>query len=115
MAVTALTRSRLRRVTLGGLFGVVGAFLYHIVFEGTWGQTPGKKVFGIVVVRENGEPCTYGAATVRTAFRLVDALPIAYLAAFVSIRLTERQQRLGDIAAGTVVSETDDRRGGKRN
>jgi uncharacterized RDD family membrane protein YckC len=78
---------------------------YHVVLKGATGRTPGKRAVGIEVVRSDGAPCTYRAATARTLARFVDFLPVAYLAAYASMALTERRQRLGDLLAGTVVVE----------
>lgn len=104
-------RSRGRRfATTAVLAGVVG-FPYHIVLEGAFGRTIGKRLFGIVVVSADGGECTYPAAAVRTAFRFVDWLPVGYLLAFVVMAFTGGHRRLGDIAAGTAVVPTSSRRG----
>lgn len=110
-AITALLsrseRPTGRRIAVGtAILGVV-AVPYHVFLEGTTGQTLGKKLFRITVVRENGEPCTYRGAAIRTAFRVVDWLPAVYLAGLTSMVVTARRQRLGDIAAGTVVVRED--------
>jgi uncharacterized RDD family membrane protein YckC len=102
--------SRREQVRFGGLLGLAIANLYHLVLEGRDGQTIGKKIIGIVVVADDGEECTYSAAGVRTLFRFVDWLPVGYLLGFASIALTEGRQRLGDLAANTVVVEADDSR-----
>lgn len=81
------------------------ATVYHVVLEGRFGRTPGKRLVGIAVRREDGGPCTYRAATVRTLFRFVDWLPAGYLAGLAAILWTNRRRRLGDLAAGTVVVE----------
>lgn len=110
LGVGRLERSRGSRLAIGVLVGSVGGLLYHVLLEGRWGQTLGKRLLGIVVVREDGEPCTYAAATIRTALRLADALPVAYIVGLVAIGLTERHQRLGDLLAGTIVVRTDGER-----
>lgn len=84
----------------------VGATAYHVVLEGSRGQTVGKRSVGIAVVGVDGEPCGYRVAAVRTAARVVDFLPVGYLLGLLSIRVTRRRQRIGDLAAGTVVVET---------
>ena len=99
-------RERLRR---GGALALVVANLYHVVLEGSTGRTAGKRALGIQVVREDGEPCDRRAATVRTLARFVDFLPVAYLAAFVSMALTEQRRRLGDLLGGTVVVQGGER------
>lgn len=96
---------RLRRV---GAFALLVANLYHVVLEGTTGWTLGKRALGIQVERVDSAPCGYRAATVRTLARFVDFLPLGYLAAFASMALTERRQRVGDLLGRTVVV----RRGG---
>ena len=115
IAVKRFTQSRIRRTILTVISNLLVGLLYHILLEGTYGQTLGKKLLGIVVVREDGEQCTYTAATIRTVLRFVDWLPVAYLIGFASISLTERHQRLGDLLAGTVVVSRNGRRNENRN
>ncbi|HLU52517.1 MAG TPA: RDD family protein [Acidimicrobiia bacterium] len=80
---------------------------YYILFEGfNGGRTPGKAAFGIQVVSADGTPLTLGAVTLRTLMRLIDFLPAAYAAGAVSIVASPRNQRLGDLVAGTVVIRT---------
>lgn len=107
--VNRLDRSFTVRAVALGLLGTVGAFLYHVLLEGRFGRTVGKATVGITVVDDDGAGCTYRAAAVRTVLRLVDWLPLAYLAGILSIRLTERRQRVGDLAANTVVVRLRDR------
>jgi uncharacterized RDD family membrane protein YckC len=101
--VRRLTPSRLRRLVAGSVAATVGGLVYHVALEGTSGQTVGKRLSGVVVVREDGGQCTYSAAAIRTLFRFVDWLPAGYLLGLVAIALTDRGQRLGDLAAGTAV------------
>jgi uncharacterized RDD family membrane protein YckC len=80
--------------------------LYFVLLEGYRGQTLGKLVVGITVVSEaTGAPPGPAAATVRTALRLIDGLA-NYLVAFVAVLATAKRQRLGDMAAHTVVVRT---------
>ncbi|MFN8531634.1 MAG: RDD family protein [Anaerolineae bacterium] len=89
-------------VFIGVMFLVTG--LYHLVFELFWnGQTPGKHWTGLRVIRANGLPLTPTAAIVRNFVRLFDFLPIAYGVGLVFLFVTRKTQRLGDLAAGTVV------------
>jgi uncharacterized RDD family membrane protein YckC len=77
---------------------------YFLIFELIWnGQTPGKRVAGIRVLTTRGEPVTLVHALVRNLLRLVDILPTSYMIGTISILVTRRGQRLGDLAAGTVV------------
>ena len=93
---------------IGGLFMSIILIMVIWIFYGiimeTWkGQTVGKMVMGIIVVKENGEPCDFFAAFLRKVFRIIDSLPTLYLIGFIVIALTEKKQRLGDRLAGTVV------------
>jgi uncharacterized RDD family membrane protein YckC len=85
---------------------VVAGLAYFVYTEGAYGQTLGKRAVGLVVVREDGEPIGYGDALVRNVLRVVDALPAFFLLGSVLIVLTDRGQRVGDLAAETVVVET---------
>lgn len=76
---------------------------YHAGFEGYAGQTIGKRLMGIVVVRTDGSRCTWKASIVRNLLRVVDFLPGLYAVGIASTFLTDREQRLGDLAAGTIV------------
>lgn len=77
--------------------------LYYILLEGYLGQTLGKMLFSIKVVREdNGELPGLRAALIRTLLRLVDGL-FSYLVAFVSVLISSENKRLGDMAAHTLV------------
>ncbi|HEU4649622.1 MAG TPA: stage II sporulation protein M [Gemmatimonadales bacterium] len=77
---------------------------YYILFEGLRaGQTPGKRIVGIRVVRDTGHPVTLGAAAVRNLLRTADFLPPPYLTGLLLMALHPRGKRLGDLAAGTVV------------
>ena len=79
-------------------------FGYHIFFEVlASGRTPGKRWSGLRVVRTGGYPVTFAASAVRNLLRLVDLLPAAYVTGCVTILVTRRNQRLGDLAAGTLV------------
>ena len=85
-----------------GLF-VVG---YYILLEGYLGQTIGKMATGIKVVTEaTGTTPGVAAAAVRTVLRLVDGL-FSYLVAFITALTSSKRQRLGDMAANTLVVRT---------
>jgi uncharacterized RDD family membrane protein YckC len=92
-----------RLAALASLIGLLIGFGYYIYLEGNYGQTVGKMALGIVVVTEDGAPIDYGTAAIRTVLRIVDALPFLYLVGLVLILVTDRNQRLGDIVADTVV------------
>lgn len=95
---------------LGIAFYAVASFLvllgYPILAEGFGGRTVGKAVLRLRVVGVDGTPVTFVAAVVRNLVRLVDALPGAYFVGIVALLVTPRSQRVGDLAAGTLVVHT---------
>ncbi|MEM6524190.1 MAG: RDD family protein [Bacteroidota bacterium] len=80
------------------------AFFYHLVCEITFnGQSLGKKQLNIKVVRLDGTPATIGGYILRWILRPLDIGVFSGVIALISIALTEKSQRLGDLAAGTTV------------
>jgi hypothetical protein len=67
------------------------------------GATPGKRVFGLKVVMDNGLPITPAASVIRNLLRAADFLPFLYGFAIVSMLVRRDCKRLGDIAAATIV------------
>lgn len=79
-------------------------WFYPVYFElRQQGQTPGKKVMGLYVAHSDASPVTPAASLLRNVLRFVDFLPALYGFAFVSMLFNRRFQRLGDLAADTVV------------
>lgn len=77
---------------------------YFVFFEMTWnGQTPGKRLFGLRVMRAGGYPVDLLASSVRNLVRYVDFLPGTYSVGVITMFLSRQWQRLGDYAAGTLV------------
>ncbi len=81
---------------------------YFIFFEWLWnGQTPGKRLMKLRVIREDGRPITLWEAIARNILRIFDAVPgfiiPIYSIGLVSIFMNNRDQRIGDMFAGTVV------------
>ena len=87
------------------LAGFLMEWFYPMIFEaGKRGATPGKRVCGLRVVQVTGSPLTFGQAFVRNLLRWVDGMPLfTYGFGLASCLATSRFQRLGDLAAGTVV------------
>lgn len=92
--------------SLSGALGAVLAFAYFVYLEGTYGQTFGKKLLGLVVVEEGGSACDYEAAVVRNLLRYIDWLPAFYLLGVVVMLFSDDSQRLGDIVGDTLVVRT---------
>ena len=99
-------------LTLTGEFGqglialvfFVTYWLYGVLFEiFNNGMTPGKKMHGLQVVHDDGTPIRPAASLLRNLVLWVDLLPVFYLAGICSMALSDRFQRLGDLAAGTLV------------
>lgn len=79
-------------------------FGYDVAFEVlASGRTPGKRWNGLRVVRVGGQPIGFVASAIRNLLRVVDLLPAVYLVGITSILVTRKNQRLGDVVAGTVV------------
>lgn len=97
----------------GGMFLILFFLLYwfySVPFEaGKRGATPGKRAMKLRVVQVNGGPIGWGQAFVRSLLRIVDGLPsivllpVSYLVGIFFCLTTRSFQRLGDLAAGTVV------------
>ena len=91
----------------GGLFLILLFIIewwYPVLFEVfAHGQTPGKKMLGIAVVNDDLSPVTFGTSLVRNLLRTIDFLPLCYLGGLITMLCNRRFQRLGDLAAGTLV------------
>ena len=79
-------------------------FFYDVLFEVLGrGRTPGKRWTGLRVVREGGRPITLARSALRNILRLIDIMPGFYAVGMTTIFITSRNQRVGDLAAGTHV------------
>jgi uncharacterized RDD family membrane protein YckC len=78
---------------------------YFAMFEWLWrGQTPGKRWLKLRVIREDGRPITFFEAAVRNLLRNFDIMPIPfYSIGLISVFASSKDQRIGDMVAGTVV------------
>jgi uncharacterized RDD family membrane protein YckC len=77
---------------------------YFMVFEIVWsGQTPGKRLLGLRVIRESGYPIRPVDSMIRNLVRIVDWLPIGYGLGVLVMLCNRRSRRLGDFAGGTLV------------
>jgi len=105
-------------IFLSYVFGALGDFgagliliaifliewLYPVVFEVlNMGMTPGKKSIGIQVLNSDGTPIGWSASLLRNILRTVDFLPFFYGFGLISMLFNSRFQRLGDLAADTLV------------
>jgi hypothetical protein len=94
------------------MFGFLIYTGYFVTFETIWnGQTPGKRLFRLRVIREDGRPIRFYEAMVRNLLRTaVDSMPVVvvpllplYSIGIVAVFLSPRSKRIGDYVAGTVV------------
>ena len=98
------------RGAIGQFFGVLVlvafaiAWSYFVLLEWLWqGQTVGKRMYGLRVIRDDGAPAGFIAVLIRNLLRIVDFLPALYGLGLLMVIVTPRSQRLGDMAAGTYV------------
>lgn len=88
---------------VGIMLGFAGSVVYGLLLERMWdGYTVGKKLFGIKVVKENGDQCGLGNAFIRNLFEFIDGM-FYYLIGFLVMAFSDKRQRIGDRLAGTVV------------
>jgi len=79
-------------------------FGYFIIFETFWnGQTPGKKLMGLRVVRDGGYPADFASIAIRNVIRVGEAVAGLYAISAVAALMSPENKRLGDMAAGTLV------------
>ncbi len=118
IAVSAITLSVMGAVSEFGEGVASGSILlaiflldwfYGSLFEMMWnGQTPGKRSAGLRVIRTNGTPINATSAIGRNFLRTADMLPMFYTLGMISMLMTRRLQRLGDLVFDTMV--VDERR-----
>jgi uncharacterized RDD family membrane protein YckC len=82
---------------------------YNIVLEYFWrGTTIGKRLLRLRVMDEEGLPLTFSQVVLRNLLRAVDTLPLFYSVGGIAMVLSPRAQRLGDLAATTIVVHVRD-------
>ena|SRR5215218_2347631 len=84
---------------------VAWALYYYFALESGAGQTVGKRLMKLRVVRSDGTPAGMREVAIRTLLRVIDGLLVYLVGLIVMLVTGERRQRLGDLAAGTVVAD----------
>jgi uncharacterized RDD family membrane protein YckC len=85
-------------------FGFIIYWGYFAGFEAIWkGQTPGKRVLKIRVIKNDGRSINFYDAMARNLLRFVDFLPSGYGVGMICMFIDSKNRRLGDLVAGTIV------------
>lgn len=85
-------------------FNFVLYYGYFTIFEIAWrGQTPGKRIIGIRVIKESGRPLAPAETIGRNLLRIVDQLPGIYAVGILTALFNAQSKRLGDFVAGSIV------------
>ena len=78
--------------------------VYFIVMEALKGATVGKMAMKLQVVKAaDGSAISWMESIIRNVLRIIDALPFLYIIGIILIAVTAKKQRVGDLAAGTIV------------
>jgi uncharacterized RDD family membrane protein YckC len=104
--VVMMIASRFGRAGMGVV--LIAAFFVEWLlpawFEAMWsGQTPGKRLFRLAVLNDDGTPVRWPGALTRNLLRAADFLPFLYGVGLITMLMNRDFKRLGDLAAGTVV------------
>ncbi|UCE73613.1 MAG: RDD family protein [Methanomassiliicoccales archaeon] len=81
----------------------VAQAVYFTIFEGWWGQTPGKRMIRIIVSTDEREKCGFMDAFTRNVVRLLDTVLFFYIISVIMMSIYPKKQRIGDMVAKTVV------------
>jgi uncharacterized RDD family membrane protein YckC len=81
----------------------IAQWIWFVAWESVRGDTPGKRALGLRVVTINGRPIGFAQAALRNVLRAADLMPTAYLVGVVTMAISPRFQRIGDLVAGTIV------------
>jgi uncharacterized RDD family membrane protein YckC len=108
--VTAIKADDLSQASQGVMLVVIFALEwgYYVTFETLWnGGSPGKRAFGLRVVKEGGFPVGFVDSVLRNLLRAADFLPFGYVLGLTVMVGDNRFRRLGDRVAGTMVVVED--------
>lgn len=92
---------------IGGIIVFAMFWGYYMIFEITTnGQSPGKYALGLRVIKDGGYPISFSDSAIRNLVRLADFFPSFYGVGLIVMLFSPNWQRLGDLAAGTLVVKT---------
>jgi uncharacterized RDD family membrane protein YckC len=90
--------------TMGVAITFFVLWVYWTLLEVVWnGQTPGKRLVRIRVVKLDGSPVTVFSSAVRNLLRVVDFMPACYPVGVITMLVDKKHRRLGDLLGGTVL------------
>lgn len=92
----------------------IAQWVWFAAWETLRGDTPGKRIMGLRVVTTTGRPIGFAQAALRNVLRAADLLPTAYIVGVITMILSPRFQRLGDLVAGTLVIASERARAATR-
>jgi uncharacterized RDD family membrane protein YckC len=84
-------------------------FAYYFPQEALFSFTIGKRLLGLRVLGKDGDPASMRESLIRNFLRFVDWLPFLYILGAIAIVMSTGKQRLGDTAAGTIVTLAPER------
>jgi uncharacterized RDD family membrane protein YckC len=82
---------------------LAGVLAYYVGTEATMFATPGKLALDLRIASADSSPLSFGRIVLRNVLRIVDGLPFLYLVGIITIAASKRDQRVGDMAAQTIV------------
>jgi uncharacterized RDD family membrane protein YckC len=100
-AAVGLIMSAMRQVALASAVSMLIGLFYSVIFVGWCGQTPGKMLLGLKIIRVDGGEADYIKAFIRWIGYLISALPLAV--GYIMAAFTENKRALHDYIAGTRV------------
>ena len=106
LGVVSIVLGMLGDLGLGSFFLVwlLSSCFYNVLFEVFYhGATPGKRYVGLAVMNLDGTPVGWSGSLIRNLIRAMDVLPGCYAFGCISVLVSGKFQRVGDLAAGTVV------------
>jgi uncharacterized RDD family membrane protein YckC len=106
LTVSSVAGRAIKPIGLAGVYLslFVAVIVYPAMFETLWrGRTPGKAALGLRVITADGSPIRCRHAAIRAILGLIDFYLLTGAIATLTILLTPKHQRLGDLLAGTIV------------
>jgi uncharacterized RDD family membrane protein YckC len=82
---------------------ILFVLLYFIGLENKYGQTLGKKLVNIKVVKDDGSDCDMKSSVIRNILRIIDNFLFFSIVGIIAIIATDENQRVGDMAGNTLV------------